>query len=195
MSTPQNSGAAQRLTCRQTLSRIRADRARLVSVLALGTGGRKPAAFWNASAFCVLLYRISNHFFLAGHTFLSRIFWQLNLLLTGACIEGPAEIGEGFVVLNPPGICVAGKAGRNLTMMPCSGLGSELSRWDEIGAGPGLPVLGDDVVLEPHSAVLGPVQIGSRVRIAAGLVVTQAVPEDTIIEGPAPRFLPRRDLS
>lgn len=172
--------------------RLRADRLRLGFVLGPpGAATRNPGMHYGF--LCVLLYRISNYLFRAGHTFLSRLCWQLNFYFTGASISGQSDIGEGLVILNPAGVSISGNAGRNLTMMACSGLGSELGRWDEIGAGPGLPILGDDVVLEPHSAVLGPVRIGSRVRIAAGIVVTQVVPDDTLVASPPPRFLRRRE--
>jgi serine O-acetyltransferase len=184
----------ERLTWKETLARLRADHARLVGLLGPRPNGKLVRAVFHPSFVCVTLYRVSNHMFRSGHWLSSRFFWQLNMFLTGADIGGPADIAEGFVILNPPGTAVAGKAGRNLTMMPCSGLGSELGRWQEIGAGPGLPVLGDDVILEPHSGVLGPVQIGHRVRIAAGITVTKSVPDDTVVENPPPRFLRRRDL-
>ena len=38
-----------------------------------------------------------------------------------------------------------------------------------IGGGPGLCVIGDDVILEPHCGILGPVRVGHRVTIGAGI--------------------------
>jgi acetyltransferase-like isoleucine patch superfamily enzyme len=87
-----------------------------------------------------------------------------------------------------------GHAGRNLTVMPCAGLGGEIGRRHDAGAGPGVPFLGDDVVLEPHCGVLGPVRVGNRVRVPAGIGLTRDVPDDAILEGARVRLLPRRDL-
>lgn len=195
MATGSYNWSLERLTWKETLARLRADHTRLVGLLRPRPDGKLSRAILHPSFVCVLLYRVSNHLFRSGHSLRSRFFWQLNMFLTGADIGGPTDIGEGLVILHPPGIAVAGKAGRNLTMMPCSGLGSELGRWNEVGAGPGLPVLGDDVILEPHSGVLGPVRVGNRVRIAAGITVTQPVPDDTVVENPPPRFLRRHDLN
>ena len=157
--------------------------------------GRLPGAVvFHPSFLCALLHRLSHHFFRAGHRYVARFFWHLNVLLTGADISEPCDLGEGLVIVSPPGVAIMGKAGRNLTVMPCAGLGGELGRREDVGAGPGLPVLGDDVVLEPHCGVLGPVRIGHRVRLEAGTVVSEDVPDDTVISGPEPRFLRRRDL-
>ena len=149
---------------------------------------------FHPSFVCALLFRLSNHSYRAGHQRLARLVWHLNVIATGADISEPNDIGEGLLITSPPGTAITAKAGRNLTVMPCAGLGGELGRWEDVGAGPGLPVLGDDVTLEPHSGVLGPVRIGHRVRLTAGTVVTQDVPDDTIVEGPRPRFVRRRDL-
>lgn len=145
------------------------------------------------SFLCVFLYRIANHFSRGGHRYLARVFWHLNILITGADISESVDLGAGLVVVSPPGVSLMGNAGRNLTVMPCAGLGGEIGRTEDVGAGPGLPVVGDDVILEPHSGVMGPVRIGHRVRIGAG--VTQDVADDTIVERPQPRFIRRRDLT
>lgn len=181
----------ERLSWKQTFLRLRADHSRLVALLARQQDGPLTSAFLHPSFVCVILYRISNRFFRAGHRHVARFFWHLNVLLTGADIAAPADLGEGLVILNPPGTAIMGKAGRNLTVMACAGLGSEMGRLEDIGAGPGLPVVGDDVILEPHSGILGPVKIGNRVRVGAGIGLTYDVPDDTVVEGPPPRFLRR----
>ncbi|HUU22889.1 MAG TPA: serine acetyltransferase [Phycisphaerae bacterium] len=183
----------ERLTWSQTLSRLRADRRRLRALLA-EQGGRRPVRLGLHPSFvCVLLYRISNHFSRAGHRYVARFFWHLNALLTGADISPPSDLGEGLVIVSPPGVTISTKAGRNLTVMPLAGIGSELGRRRDIGAGPGLPVLGDDVQLGPLCGVLGPVRVGHRVRVGAGAVVLKDVPDDTLVEGPQARFLRRAD--
>jgi len=185
----------ERLSWKQTFSRLRADHSRLVALLARQQDRPAASAFFHPSFVCVLLYRISNHFFRAGHRHVARAFWHVNVLLTGADISAPVDLGEGLVILNPPGTAIMGKAGRNLTVMACAGLGSEMGRLEDVGGGPGLPVVGDDVIMEPHSGILGPIKIGDRVRVGAGIAVTQDVPDDTLVEGPRPRFLPRKHFS
>jgi serine O-acetyltransferase len=180
----------ERPSWRATISKLKADRLRLAQLL-----WREPPSFaicFHPSFVCVLLYRISHRLFEGGHKLLARFVAQFNELLTGADITPESDLDEGLVILTPPGTAICGKAGRNLTVMPCSGLGGEIGRRDDIGAGPGLPVLGDDVILEPHCGVLGPARIGNRVRVCAGVLVTRNVPDDSVAEGPPPRFLARQ---
>ena len=183
----------QRLTWKDTLARLRTDHERLLSILAAGRPDDPPRrAYLRASFVCVLLYRVSNYFYRKNHRLAARFFWHLNLVMTGADISEPADIGEGLVIFNPPGVAIMGTAGRNLTVMPCAGLGAELGRYEDIGAGPGFCLIGDDVVLEPHSGILGPVRAGNRVRVGAGIALTRDVPDDTIVAGPRPRFITPR---
>lgn len=178
----------------ETRNRLRADRERLVQ-MATQLGGCKPLAVsLHPSYVCVVLYRVSHYFHCLGRPYLARLFWHLNLLLTGADISPPASLGAGLVIISPAGTAIMGTAGRNLTVMPLAGLGGELGRRDDVGAGPGFPLLGDDVILEPNCGVLGPVRVGNRVRVGATTAVTRDVPDDAFVEGPVPRLLKRWDL-
>ncbi len=179
----------QPLRWQDTLERLRADRERLRQAGAAGLHG---AAVYRHPAFvCVLLHRLSHHAHRSDWPRLGRFFWHLNTMLTGADISAPADLGGGLLIQSPMGVAIAGKAGRNLTVMACAGLGSELGRREDVGAGPGLPVLGDDVLLEPHSGVIGPVRVGHRVHVCAGLPVACDVPDDATVEWPAPRIVKR----
>jgi serine O-acetyltransferase len=177
----------ERPSWKATRAKLRADRHRLAQLLSSDRG-----ISFSPSYVCVVCYRLSHYFFEKKHTLLARLVAHFNEVLTGADITPESELDEGLVILTPPGTAICGKAGRNLTVMPCSGLGGEIGRRDDIGAGPGLPVLGDDVILEPHCGVLGPARIGNRVRIRAGVLVTRDMPDDSIAEGPAPRLLARQ---
>jgi serine O-acetyltransferase len=185
----------ERISWRQTRARLQADRTRLAAALKAQQGASPGELLFHPAFVCVLLHRLSHYSFAAGHRYVARFLWHLNVLVTGADISEPCDLGEGLVILSPPGVAIMGKAGRNLTMMPCAGLGGELGRREDVGAGPGLPALGDDVVLGPHCGVLGPVTIGHRVRLAPGVVVTEDVPDDTVVTGSQPRFLRRGDLA
>lgn len=182
------------LSIAETRARLRADHERLLAILRASRPDDPPrSARFHPAYVCVALYRLSNHLFRAGHRRSARLLWHLNLVLTGADISEPADLGPGLVVMHPPGTAIMGTAGRNLTVMACAGIGGELGRREDVGAGPGLAVLGDDVVLEPHSGVLGPVRIGHRVRVGAGIAIARDVPDDTCVEWPQPRYLPRKD--
>ncbi len=180
----------QRLTWRQTIAMLRADRRRTAGVFGTAVGWLQP------SMICIVLYRVSHHFYRGGHRLLARFFAQLNSMLTGADISEMSRLGEGLVIVSPAGVSIFGDAGRNLTVMPLSGLGGQIGRPDSVGARPGQPVLGDDVVLEPYCGVLGPVRVGNRVRVCTGIALTRDVPDDTVVESATheQRVLPRRDM-
>ena len=172
-----------------TRERLRADAARLRALSAPALDGW--SLYLCLPFQCVLLHRLSHHAHRNGWPRLARLWWHLNSVLTGADISAPADLGPGLVIPHPMGVAIAGRAGRNLTVLACSGLGSELGRREDVGAGPGLPVLGDEVWMEPHSGVMGPVRVGSRVRIRAGLPVACDVPDDSDVSWPPPRIVAR----
>jgi serine O-acetyltransferase len=180
-----------KLTWGEVRSRLSADRRRLRQTV----GENTPLLSLHPSYLCVALYRTSNYLWRRNHALAARLVWQTNFFLTGADISPAADLGEGLLILSPAGVSIMGRAGRNLTVMPCAGLGGEMGSLQDIGAGPGLPLLEDDIVLEPHCGVLGPVHVGSRVRVGAGVGLTKDVPDDSVIEGPAPRFPVRRSAA
>jgi serine O-acetyltransferase len=138
---------------------------------------------------CVALYRTSHYFHRRGRKYIARLLWQINAYLTGSDIPAPVQIGPGLLIPCPAGAAVMAKVGRNFTLFAGAGVGSELGRYEDIGAGPGLPVIGDDVVMEPRSGILGPIRIGNRARICAGVTVTSDLPDDGWAVGPPARFM------
>lgn len=172
------------MTWTEVKTLLAADRERLTRTL----GPHACCLSLHPSYLCAFLYRISNYFWQRRSFFSARLVWQMNFWLTGADISPGCEIGAGMLILAPAGTAMMGRAGRNLTVMSCSGFGGEMGSLADIGAGPGLPYLEDDIVLEPHTAVLGPIRVGNRVRVRAGVILTKEAPDDTVIEGPPPRF-------
>ncbi len=173
----------QTLTWRETRARLAADRKRLTALVADALGQTPRWIVLHPGYLCVMLYRVSHYLHGKRRRLLARFVWHLNTLLTAADISPPCRIGEGLVILHPAGIAVSGNAGRNLTIVGLTGLGSEFGRRDDVGAGPGLPVLGDDVVLETNTGVLGPVRIGNRVRVRSGCTAVRDVGDDMIVSG------------
>jgi serine O-acetyltransferase len=185
--------SAEPITWSETRRRTRADRERLLALQRAGDCHLSAGAGRRSALLCVRLYRMANHHHRRRRNVLARFFWQLNVLLTGADISPCSDLGDGLVITSPAGVSIAGKAGRNLTVMPLAGMGSEIGRREDIGPGPGLPLLGDDVVLGALSGVLGPVRIGDRVQVEPGAAVLLDVPDDTRVEGPRMRVLPRQE--
>jgi serine O-acetyltransferase len=157
----------------ETLRRIRADRERLDAwCSARGDVGR--ASFHSPARLCVVLYRWSHHCFARGWRLPARALWHLNLWLTGADLSPMSVLGEGLLVVHPVSVTIVGNAGRGLTVEGLGGMGGGMSL-EDVGAGPGLPQLGDDVWLARGAMVLGPVRIGSGVRIGPGCTVVRDV--------------------
>ena len=162
---------------KETWRLLRSDKARLVAHfhetgLPVAWPGLSP------SFLCVLLYRLSRFCFCNGHTLLARCIWQCNVWLTGADISPLSNIGEGLLIVHPVAVTIVGTAGPGFTIEGLGGLGGGLLM-DDIGAGPGLPMLGENVCLQRGAMVLGPVKIGDRVTIGAGCTVTRNVPDDS----------------
>jgi serine O-acetyltransferase len=177
---PNRDGTRQRLRCD-------ADRLRQLSTPA----PHRLGLLLHASFLCVLLYRLSHHCQRNGWPRLARLWWRLNIVLTGADISPTSDLGPGLFIQNPTGVAISGHAGRNLSVMAGSGLSRDPGRREDVGAGPGRPVLGDDVWIEPHGGVFGPVRVGNRVRIGAGVPVTQDVSDDCELQSPRPRVVVR----
>lgn len=96
------------------------------------------------------------------------------------------DFGEGLFLPHPFGIVVhAGvKIGDRCTIYQHVTLG-------ETNRGPGVPVIGDDVVIGAGAAVLGPVVVGDRARIGANAVVLDDVPAGASAVGVPARVVAR----
>lgn len=173
------------MTLAETRRLLRADREQLRRHLELsGLPATRPA--FTASYLCVALYRHSRWCHVRGWNRAARLLWQLNVHLTAADISPLCDLGEGLVIVHPVAVTMSGSAGRGLVVEGWGGFGGGLARAD-IGAGPGLPLMGDDVYLGHGAIVLGPVRIGHGVRIGPGCTVVRDVPDGCEVEPPAIR--------
>ena len=175
---------------RETLRRLGVDRRRLEQCFrerAIPVRG----VLLSPSFLCVAFYRFSRYFYARGWTRLARVAWQLNMLLTGADISPICDLGEGLLVVHPVAVTIVGSAGRGLAVEGLGGMGGGMAM-DDVGAGPGLPLLGDDVQMARGAMVLGPVRIGSAVRIGPGCTVTRDLPDRCEVLSHRIRILPRQ---
>jgi serine acetyltransferase len=90
-------------------------------------------------------------------------------LFTKAELPPSTRIGPGFVISHSVGLIAVGHAGRQLTMRAWSAFG--VRGRSEAGAGPGMPLIGDGVVLSPRSAIHGGLRCASGVRVPHHKVV------------------------
>jgi serine O-acetyltransferase len=122
------------------------------------------------------LYRFSHYFYVKRLRVLARLLWLFNLYLTGVDISPSSEIGESCYIGHTVGTVISGKLGKNVILMNGPSIGGGLGRGD-VGAGDGLPVIGDNVVIGARALVGGPIRIGNNVIIGAGALVTKDVKE------------------
>lgn len=103
---------------------------------------------------------------------------------TGISVQAYSRIGGGFVILNHTGIfVVAERIGENFTV--CQGITVGNVRGTRR-----LPVIGDNVFVEPGAKVLGEITIGDNVVIRANSLVLTDIPSNSIAVGNPARILP-----
>jgi serine O-acetyltransferase len=179
---PPSESALDPLPWAETTRRMAADTRRLAERLTARGEPRPVLMGLHPSALATRLYRLSHHLWRGGHGRLARLLWHLNLLVTGADVHPHSDIDGGLLIPHPAGASLSGKAGHDLTLGPLAGVGGELGRDEDVGAGPGLPVLGDGVSLGAHAGILGPVRIGAGAALGPGCVVTRDLPDGAVVE-------------
>jgi serine O-acetyltransferase len=118
----------------------------------------------------------------AGHV---RSAWALRTLgnaLVGADFVPGVEVGHGIMLSHPVGVVLGpgSKIGRDATL--ASGVVLGVSRHDNEEADD-YPVIGDDVFLGAHAAILGDVLVGDKAIVGANAVVTSTVAPNTMVAG------------
>jgi serine O-acetyltransferase len=169
------------ITFLQTLRLIRSDFKIMSDYMGLN---KSPAhlAFMTImpSVVGLTLYRLSHWCYIKRLRPLAWLIWVINIYLTGADISPSASIGESCFLGHPVGSVITGKLGNRVIMYgaPLIGGGREQN---DIGAGAGLPVIGNDVVIGIRSTILGPIHIGNNVTIGACSLVLRDVPDGTTV--------------
>lgn len=125
---------------------------------------------------------------------ITKVFWiivlRLMMYYTSIQIPYQASIAEGLkfghwgtIVINPES-----KIGRNFAISHGCAVGNSL------GKRKGVPTIGDNVVMNANSVVVGGVKIGNNVLIAPNAFVNFDVPDNSIVIG-NPGQIIRRDCS
>jgi serine O-acetyltransferase len=110
-------------------------------------------------------------------------------LLCGSNLPGTATIGPGLRLPHPQGIIIAGTTEMGAFCTVYQGVSVAWSGFHPTV--PGLPEIGDCVLLGAGAIVLGEVTIGPYVLVGAGTTVTHSVPDYARVTGPAPTVAPR----
>lgn len=128
----------------------------------------------------IAMHRMSHALWRRGWRYLPRWMSFFARWLTHVDIHPGAAIGQRFFIDHGAGIVIGETAeiGNDVTLYHGVTLGGTSWR-----AGKRHPTLGNQVVVGAGAKILGPIQIGDRVRIAANSVVIDAVPADTTVVG------------
>ncbi len=137
----------------------------------------------------LLAYRVSHKLYLGKHYFSARFVSQLTRFLTGIEIHPGATIGKGLFIDHGMGVVIGETAeiGDNCTIyqgVTLGGTGKEVGKRH--------PTLGNNVMVGSGAKVLGPVNIGSDSKVAAGAVVLDDIPEQSTAVGIPARVVRRK---
>ena len=101
-------------------------------------------------------------------------------------IPPSTEIGSHCLLGHAP-ISLNGRIGARFTFYGNGGIGGGFGE-EDIGGGPGLPVIGDDVVMAVRSMVLGPVHIGNGAKLGPSCTVMRDMPPGSVAAAPPTRI-------
>lgn len=136
----------------------------------------------------LVLHRISHWLYSLKLPLLPRLLSHLSRFLTGIEIHPGATIGKGVFIDHGMGVVIGETAivGDYCLIYQGATLGGTGKE-----SGKRHPTLGEGVVVGAGAKVLGNLQIGDRVRIGAGSIVLQDVPEDCTVVGVPGRIISR----
>jgi serine acetyltransferase len=114
------------------------------------------------------------------------LFYWVQVLM-GISVQAYARIGKRFVILNHTGVfVVAESVGDDFTV--CQGV-----TVGNVRGKARLPVIGNNVFLEPGCKVLGEITIGDNVVVRANSLVLNDAPANSIVLGNPARVTRRED--
>jgi serine O-acetyltransferase len=128
----------------------------------------------------ILLHRLAHKLHRAGVPLIPRVISQLSRTLTGIEIHPGAKIGRRFFIDHGMGVVIGETAeiGDDVLLyqgVTLGGTGKEKGKRH--------PTIGSQVVIGTGAKVLGNIRIGDHVKIGAGSVVIQPVPDHSTVVG------------
>ena len=128
----------------------------------------------------IRMYRRANFFYRHNMFFIARLISQHAARITGIEIHPGATIGRRLVIDHGHGVVIGETTEIGDDVLIYQGVTLGGTGKD---SGKRHPTLGDNVLVGAGAKVLGPVNIGSGSKIAAGAVVLKDVPEDSTAVG------------
>ena len=178
-----------RQTWADTRALIRSDLSRIASHMEEGASfGHRVYYFLLPGMQALFWYRIARYWYLRRWTKLARFISLFATYLTRAEIPPTTAIGPSALVAHATGVTLFGRIGARFTIQGDGGCGGGFGV-EDIGGGPGYPVLGDDVVLAHGAKVLGAVRLGDGVHVGPCALVTSDVPAGSLVLWPKPRVI------
>jgi serine O-acetyltransferase len=138
----------------------------------------------------LLLHRMNHRLWNLGLKWLARFFSHVGRWLTGIEIHPGAQIGRRFFIDHGMGVVIGETAeiGDDCTLYHGVTLGG--TSWQK---GKRHPTLRDNVVVGAGAKVLGPITVGSGVRIGSNAVITKDVPDGGTVVGVPGRLVRKLD--
>lgn len=153
------------------------------------TLAKRISIFFMPSIQAIFLYRLGRFLYLRGWRIVPRILFTINIVFWGMDVPPTTRIGRSFYMPHTVGVTIFGVLGDRCTCYAQAAIGGGSGSEKDVGAGPGLPVLGDGVLVGARSMIVGPVQIGSGSLIGANAFVTFDVPENSTVVAAAAKLL------
>ncbi len=128
----------------------------------------------------MFFHRLAHFFYNLKLYFIARLISEASRLSTLIEIHPGAKIGKRFVIDHGAGIVIGETAeiGNDCVVYHGVTLGgvstSKVKRH---------PTLGDKVMIGAGAKILGPINLGSNVKVGANSVVTKDVPSDVVVAG------------
>lgn len=176
------------LTWAQTRTLIRSDMERLVQHLRADSLGHRFYYALLPGFQALLWHRVSRHFYLRGHRQTARLISLAAIYLTNAEIPPTTSLGPSALIAHANGVYIFGRVGARLTVYGHGGFGGGFGE-EDIGAGPGYALVGDDVTIAFGARAFGAVRIGNGAKFGPGAQTTRDVPAGALVMWPQSRII------
>lgn len=140
----------------------------------------------------IFFHRIAHFLWNIKIPFIPRLISQISRFVTGIEIHPGASIGAGFFVDHGSGLVIGETViiGENAVLFHNVTLGGTGKH-----KGKRHPTLGDNVLIGTGATILGPITIGSNVKIGANsFVVMKDVPSNTTVAGTPAHIIKRNGV-
>ena len=135
----------------------------------------------------IVVHRFTHLIWRLGIPFFPRLLSQMSRFLTGVEIHPGAQIGKGFFIDHGMGVVIGEttEIGENCVLFHNVTLGGTGKH-----KGKRHPTIGDNVMIGTGAIILGPVRVGSNVRIGANtFILMRDVPDNTTVAGTPGRIV------